>query len=84
VKEIFKEISAPFSVFVSEFSSQRKRTKSCLSSQSYPQFFTTGTYKFLHKFPVLSAIHEGNVPSLAHKSPVLSASLHDGNVSSLA
>jgi hypothetical protein len=67
-----KEISAQFSVFVSDFSSRRERTKSCISSQFYPLFFMTGTYQVLHKFPVLSAIlHFGNVPRLAYvPSPI--------------
>ena len=65
-------------------SSRRERTKSCIRSQSYLLFFTTGTYQVLHTFPVLSVIlHDGTEPSLAYvPSPI--AILHDWNVPSLA
>ena len=83
MNEFVNEISAQFSVFVSDFSLRQERTKACISSQSYLLFFTTGTYQVLHKFPVLSALlYDRNVPSLAYvPSPI--RYYHDGNVPNL-
>jgi len=80
VNEFVNEISAQFSVFVSDFSLRQERTKACISSQSYLLFFTTGTYQVLHTFPALSAIIMTETYQIFHKFPVLSAILHDGNV----